>query len=139
MRSRWFGLVIAALAVAVSIWAYPSLPPRVATHWDLRGTPDGFSSRLMAVLIGPLVIGALTLLFNVLPKVDGYFVRCRVSMGNPSPETPPRRCLGRRDVTTTRRLQVRMELVTDRTRLCVPEALTHPLNAGVVEPQRLAD
>jgi uncharacterized membrane protein len=70
MRSRWFGLVIAALAIALSIWAYSSLPPTVATHWNLRGTPDGFSSRLVAVSIGPLVIIGLTLLFNVLPKVD---------------------------------------------------------------------
>ena len=70
MRSRWFGLVIAALAIALSIWAYPSLPPTVATHWNLRGTPDGFSSRLIAVSIGPLVILGLMLLFNVLPKVD---------------------------------------------------------------------
>ena len=70
MRSRWFGLVIAALAVAISIWAYPSLPPQVATHWDLRGTPDGFSSRLVAVAIGPLLIVGITLLFNVLPKFD---------------------------------------------------------------------
>src|SRR5512145_2896920 len=70
MRSRWFGLVIAALAVAISIWAYPSLPPRVATHWDLRGTPDGFSSRAWAVAIIPIVIIAMTVLFNVLPKLD---------------------------------------------------------------------
>lgn len=70
MRSRWFGLVIAALAVAISIWAYPSLPPRVATHWDLRGTPDGFSSRAWAVALIPIVIIAMTALFNVLPKLD---------------------------------------------------------------------
>lgn len=70
MRSRWFGLVIAALAVAISIWAYPSLPPRVATHWDLRGTPDGFSSRAWAVALIPIVIIAMTVLFNVLPKLD---------------------------------------------------------------------
>ena len=70
MRSRWFGLVIAALAVAISIWAYPSLPPRVATHWDLRGTPDGFSSRAWAVALFPIVIIAMTGLFNVLPKLD---------------------------------------------------------------------
>ena len=70
MRSRWFGLAIAVLAVAISIWAYPSLPPTVATHWSLRGTPDGFSSRGWAVAIGPLVIVAITLLFNVLPKMD---------------------------------------------------------------------
>ena len=70
MRSRWFGLAIAVLAVAISIWAYPSLPPTVATHWSLRGTPDGFSSRGWAVAIGPLVIVGITLLFNVLPKMD---------------------------------------------------------------------
>ena len=70
MRSRWFGLVIAALAVAISIWAYPSLPPRVATHWDLRGTPDGFSSRAWAVALIPIVIIVMTGLFNVLPKLD---------------------------------------------------------------------
>ena len=70
MRRRWFGLVIAALAVVVSIWAYPQLPPTIATHWNVRGTADGFSSRATAVLIMPLVIIGLTGLFNVLPKLD---------------------------------------------------------------------
>ncbi len=70
MRRRWFGLVIAALAVVLSIWAYPQLPPTIATHWNVGGTADGFSSRATAVLIMPLVIIALTGLFNVLPKLD---------------------------------------------------------------------
>jgi len=70
MRSRWFGLVIAALALIVSIWAYPQLPPTIATHWNVRGTADGFSGRATAVLIMPLVILGLTGLFNVLPKLD---------------------------------------------------------------------
>ena len=70
MRRRWFGLVIAAVAVVVSIWAYPQLPPTIATHWNVGGAADGFSSRATAVLIMPLVIIALTGLFNVLPKLD---------------------------------------------------------------------
>src|SRR5690242_19039179 len=70
MRSRWFGLVIVVLAVAVSIWAYPELPPTVATHWGVRGTADGFSSKGVAVLIMPAVILVLTGLFNVLPRLD---------------------------------------------------------------------
>ena len=70
MRSRWFGLVITAIAVAMSIWAYGQMPPTVATHWSLNGTPDGFSSRLVAVLIIPGVTLAMTGLFNVLPKLD---------------------------------------------------------------------
>jgi len=70
MRSRWFGLVIAALAVAMSIWAYPQLPPTVATHWSLNGTPDGYSSRLWALVIIPLMLVVMTVIFNVLPKID---------------------------------------------------------------------
>src|SRR6266581_4791737 len=70
MRSRWFGLVIGVLAAVISVWAYPRLPPTVATHWNLNGTPNGFSSRLVAVSIMPLVILAMTGLFNVLPKLD---------------------------------------------------------------------
>ncbi len=70
MRSRWFGLVIAAIAIAISIWAYPQLPPTIATHWSLNGTPDGFSSRLVAGLIVPAVILAMTGVFNVLPQLD---------------------------------------------------------------------
>ena len=70
MRSRWFGLVIAAIGIAVSIWAYPQLPPTVATHWNLRGEPDGFSSRLLAVAIMPVITLAITGIFNVLPRLD---------------------------------------------------------------------
>jgi uncharacterized membrane protein len=70
MRSRWFGIVIAALTAAISIWAYPRLPPTMATHWNFNGTPDGFSSRLVAVAIMPALLVFMTVLFNVLPKVD---------------------------------------------------------------------
>jgi uncharacterized membrane protein len=70
MRSRWFGIVIAALAAAISIWAYRRLPPTMATHWNLNGTPDGFSSRLVAVAIIPVLLVCMTVLFSVLPKVD---------------------------------------------------------------------
>jgi immunity protein, SdpI family len=70
MRSRWFGLFVAALAVAASIWAYPRLPPTMATHWSLNGTPDGFSSRTWALAIVPIMLVFMTIMFNVLPKVD---------------------------------------------------------------------
>lgn len=70
MRSRWFGLVVATLAAAVSVWVYTRLPEAVATHWNLQGAPDGYSSRLWAAAVMPLAILGLTGLFNVLPKVD---------------------------------------------------------------------
>jgi len=70
MRSRWFGVIVAVLAAAVSVWAYPQLPPTVATHWNLRGTPDGFSSRTLAVAIMPAVMLVMAGVFRVLPRLD---------------------------------------------------------------------
>jgi len=70
MRSRWLGYVVAAVAAAVSVWAYPRLPPRVATHWGLSGQPDGYSSRLVAALMLPLMILGMRALLSVLPRID---------------------------------------------------------------------
>jgi len=70
MRSRWFGLVMAAVAVAMAVWAYPRLPPTMPTHFRFDGTPDGFSSRLSVLAFAPIIMVVMTVLFNVLPKVD---------------------------------------------------------------------
>src|SRR5207247_8201589 len=70
MRSRWFGLVVAALAAALSVWAYPRLPETIATQWSLRGMPDGYSSRTWAATFIPLLIVVLTGVFAALCKVD---------------------------------------------------------------------
>lgn len=70
MRSRWFGVAVAAVAAAGSVWVYSRLPEMVATHWSLQGAPDGYSPRFWAAVGMPLVILGLTGLFNVLPKVD---------------------------------------------------------------------
>jgi uncharacterized membrane protein len=70
MRSRWFGLVVAVLAAGISIWAYPHLPETIVTHWNLRGVPDGYSSRFWALALMPLVMLGMTGLLTVLPKID---------------------------------------------------------------------
>lgn len=70
MRRRWLGLVITALAAAVSLWFYPRLPETVPTHWNTHGQPDGYSSRLVAVAIMPIALLGLTGLFQVLPRID---------------------------------------------------------------------
>ena len=70
MGKRWLGLVFAAIAGAVAVWAYPRLPETVPTHWNFAGQPDGYSSRLWASVLGPIAIVALTGLFQVLPRID---------------------------------------------------------------------
>jgi uncharacterized membrane protein len=70
MRSQRLGYVVALVAALVSAWAYPHLPPRVATHWGLAGQPDGYSSKWVAVTLLPLMILAMRGLAGVLPRID---------------------------------------------------------------------
>src|SRR2546426_2984594 len=70
MRKRWLGFVVAAVALAIGVWAWPRLPDRVATHWDIHGVPDGYSSRLFAVLITPVILVVINGVFRILPRLD---------------------------------------------------------------------
>lgn len=70
MRSRWLGFLLAVVAVGISIWAWPRLPDRVPTHWNLRGEPDGYSARIVAVTLAPAVLLGLAAVMQILPKID---------------------------------------------------------------------
>ena len=70
MRSRWLGIVAALAAAIVSIAFWSKLPPEVVTHWNLLGKANGSSSRAWAALAGPGIILGLTLLFQVVPRID---------------------------------------------------------------------
>lgn len=70
MRNRNLGFLLAVLAAAFSVWAYPRLPATVTTHWNLKGEPDGYSSRLLAAVLLPLFLAVLPLIFRVLPRID---------------------------------------------------------------------
>src|SRR2546427_13004143 len=70
MRKRWLGFVVAAVALAIGVWAWPRLPARVPTHWYILGSPDGYSSRLFAVLITPVILVVINGVFRILPRLD---------------------------------------------------------------------
>ena len=53
-------LLILVVAVAL-LAAYPHLPNRVATHWNTELQADGYSPKWALFLLGPGVMGALTL------------------------------------------------------------------------------
>jgi uncharacterized membrane protein len=70
MRNRWLGVWVLLTIIAVSGMLWPFLPDRVVTHWNAAGIADGWSSRTTAILIGPGAIAALTLVFQLLPRID---------------------------------------------------------------------
>ena len=69
MTRRWLGPVLLVLMLVVAIWAYPRLPERIPTHWNLEGEVDGWSARWMVFF--PPVMGMLMLvLMPVLRRID---------------------------------------------------------------------
>jgi uncharacterized membrane protein len=69
-RALVIGLLLVLVGVALSVWAYQSLPARVPTHWDLGGNVNGYSSRLVAVSIMPVTLAVIWLLILVLPPIS---------------------------------------------------------------------
>ena len=70
MRKVVPGLVALVAAAGFSVWAYPQLPAQVATHFDLHGDPNGWSSRLVASILVPALGLVLVGVFTVLPRID---------------------------------------------------------------------
>jgi uncharacterized membrane protein len=60
-----------AAAAAASALAYPFLPERVATHFDVDGRPDGYSSRAAAAVTAPVIMAALPVLSGLLGDWPG--------------------------------------------------------------------
>lgn len=78
-RALLLGFVLLVCAIGISAWAYPSLPVRVATHWNLAGEANGYSSRLIAVSLMPVMISFVWLLMLVLPAISPRGFRLEVS------------------------------------------------------------
>ena len=69
MTRRWLGPVLLVLMLVVALWAYPRLPERIPTHWNLEGEVDGWSARWMVFF--PPAMGLLMLvLMPVLRRID---------------------------------------------------------------------
>ena len=70
MRKLIPGLLVLVAATGFSVWAYPQLPAEVATHFDFQGEPNGWSSRLVAVVLVPALGLLLCAMFTFLPGID---------------------------------------------------------------------
>lgn len=70
MTKRWVGLVVIAAMLVFTLAVYGSLPDRIATHWNMRGEADGWSSRFWGALLLPLIALATWLFMPLLRRID---------------------------------------------------------------------
>lgn len=70
--SKIFPVVTIIISVLVSLYLYPYLPDYLATHWGVDGQVNGYSTKLVALFITPLISLFLYLLLIFLPHTTAY-------------------------------------------------------------------
>jgi len=69
-KTEIWPFLIIIITVAVGFWAYPNLPERVISHWNIYGQADDWMSRDFHVWFFPALIIGIYLLLSVVPKFD---------------------------------------------------------------------
>ncbi len=62
--------LVILLTLALTVLAYPALPDRIPSHWDVNGEVNGYMAKPWGALIVPLILLPLTALLLLLPRVD---------------------------------------------------------------------
>lgn len=54
----------------VSIYFYPQMPEKMASHWNVQGEVDGYMSKFWGLFLMPFVLIGIGLLFVAIPRID---------------------------------------------------------------------
>lgn len=63
-------LVLITAQFLTAFMLYPSMPERMAIHWNLAGEANGYGSRFIGLFLMPIIQLILLPLFIVLPRID---------------------------------------------------------------------
>jgi uncharacterized membrane protein len=71
-RPAILSAIVVAILFIVSAWAWTQLPAdaQVPIHWDIDGTPDGFASKTIGLLLLPLITAGVAALFWIIPIIE---------------------------------------------------------------------
>jgi uncharacterized membrane protein len=62
--------IITLLPIFVGLFYWNQLPDKMATHFDMTGTPNGWSSKWFAVIGIPVVLAVVNVLCTILTETD---------------------------------------------------------------------
>jgi len=67
-KTEIFILILIVIYLITTYFLYPLMPSLIATHWNIKGTADGFSSRLFGVLIMPIFFIILFVIYYLFSR-----------------------------------------------------------------------
>lgn len=69
-RAEFVAIAIILLSFAASLWFWPQMPGKMATHWGMQGEVNGYMPKFWGLLFLPLLQTGLGLLLWGLPRID---------------------------------------------------------------------
>lgn len=73
MKRHWWYLTTGLLYIAIiafTIWAYPALPERVPSHWNIAGEIDAYSDPLTSSLFVPILTAVVAVLLIIIAQFE---------------------------------------------------------------------
>lgn len=81
IKKEWPPLLIIILGFFTGVYFYQNFPDQVASHWNIEGVVDGYSGRLSAAFLLPIINLGLYLMLSFLPLLDPLRERYREFLG----------------------------------------------------------
>jgi uncharacterized membrane protein len=70
IRKLWPGIVLDMAAAVFGFAVLNRLPERVASHWGIHGEVNGYSSRMVIVLLVPIMSLVMAIVLAYAPTLD---------------------------------------------------------------------
>lgn len=70
IKSEWLSLLFIVSGFVMAFYFYANFPAQVATHWNIRGEVDGYSSSFIGAFMLPILSLFMYLVFLFLPYFD---------------------------------------------------------------------
>src|SRR5689334_21636404 len=67
---KWYPASLVIVTIVISAIVYPRLPDQVPRLWTLSSEPNASWSKTTATLAGPLILIALWIVMQLLPRID---------------------------------------------------------------------
>lgn len=62
-RTLFLTTLVCLIPVLTGVILYPKLPDTIATHWDIHGVPNGWSSKLVGAIGFPMLLVVINLIY----------------------------------------------------------------------------
>lgn len=69
-RTEIAGIAVILLSFAASLWFWPQMPEKMATHWGMKGQVNGYMPKFWGLFFVPILQLVLGLFLWVIPRID---------------------------------------------------------------------